>query len=73
MLGGGRGGPAVSTGRGGGRPAPGEQESGDQPAPRDGGARAAVGAVLALALAALAFFDLGPPLAFNDDWVYSWS
>jgi hypothetical protein len=29
---------------------------------------------LALAgLAALVIFDLSPPLAFNDDWMYSWS
>lgn len=25
-----------------------------------------------LALLALIFFDTGPPLAFNDDWVYAW-
>ena len=34
------------------------------------------GAVLTLAaagLAALVIFDLSPPLAFNDDWMYSWS
>src|SRR6202165_2303077 len=24
-------------------------------------------------LAALTIFDLSPPLAFNDDWMYSWS
>src|ERR1700694_2570013 len=24
-------------------------------------------------LAALVIFDLSPPLAFNDDWMYSWS
>ena len=32
--------------------------------------------VLALAtagIAALVIFDLSPPLAFNDDWMYSWS
>ncbi len=27
----------------------------------------------ATALIALVFFDLGPALAFNDDWVYAWS
>ncbi|MEA2684179.1 MAG: hypothetical protein QOK05_2507 [Chloroflexota bacterium] len=30
-------------------------------------------AIAGLALAGLAWFDLGPALAFNDDWVYSWS
>jgi hypothetical protein len=33
-------------------------------------------ALLALGIAAvglLVFFDLGPPLAFNDDWVYAWA
>jgi hypothetical protein len=33
-------------------------------------------AVLMLAVAgvaALVFFDLSPPLAFNDDWMYAWS
>src|SRR6202022_3281129 len=33
-------------------------------------------AILTLAvagLAALVIFDLSPPLAFNDDWMYSWS
>src|ERR1700694_210685 len=32
--------------------------------------------ILALAtagIAALVIFDLSPPLAFNDDWMYSWS
>ncbi len=27
----------------------------------------------AAALLALIYFDLGPPLAFNDDWVFAWS
>lgn len=27
----------------------------------------------AAALAALVYFDLGPPLAFNDDWGFAWS
>ena len=27
----------------------------------------------AFGLLLLVYFDLGPPLAFNDDWMYSWS
>lgn len=30
-------------------------------------------AIGAAAIAALIFFDLGPRLAFNDDWLYAWS
>ena len=30
-------------------------------------------ALAAAGLAALVIFDLSPPLAFNDDWMYSWS
>jgi hypothetical protein len=30
-------------------------------------------AIAVLALAGIAYFDLGPPLAFNDDYIYSWS
>lgn len=33
----------------------------------------ALGAVSLIALALLVFFDLGPPLAFNDDWMYAWA
>lgn len=29
-------------------------------------------ALTAIALALLVLFDLGPPLAFNDDWMYAW-
>jgi hypothetical protein len=34
---------------------------------------AAIVALAVAALAALIVFDLSPPLAFNDDWMYSWS
>ncbi len=36
---------------------------------------AAIGlaALGAAALALLVYFDLGPPLAFNDDWMYAWA
>jgi hypothetical protein len=34
---------------------------------------AAVVTLAAAGLAALVIFDLSPPLAFNDDWMYSWS
>jgi hypothetical protein len=32
-----------------------------------------VGALLILAIVGIAYFDFGPPLAFNDDYIYSWS
>lgn len=37
--------------------------------------RAALGlaGLFSLALAAIAAFDLGPPIAFNDDYAYAWS
>src|SRR6202165_523249 len=54
--------------------------------PRPAAARLAGRSLLAIALpsativtlavaglAALTIFDLSPPLAFNDDWMYSWS
>src|SRR5260370_22063344 len=34
---------------------------------------AAVLTLAATGLAALVIFDLSPPLAFNDDWMYAWS
>jgi hypothetical protein len=34
---------------------------------------AAVFGLAAAALTALVIFDLSPPLAFNDDWMYAWS
>jgi hypothetical protein len=34
---------------------------------------AAILTLAAAGLAALVIFDLSPPLAFNDDWMYSWS
>jgi hypothetical protein len=30
-------------------------------------------ALAVVALTMLVFFDLGPPLAFNDDWMYAWA
>jgi len=33
----------------------------------------AIWSVAAAALIALVIFDLSPPLAFNDDWMYAWS
>lgn len=36
-------------------------------------ARVWVALVAGASVASLIFFDLGPPLAFNDDWFYSWS
>lgn len=32
-----------------------------------------VAALAVLAVVGIAYFDLGPPLAFNDDYIYSWS
>ena len=33
----------------------------------------AVAALAIVALVGIVYFDLGPPLAFNDDYIYSWS
>ena len=30
-------------------------------------------ALAIVALVGIVYFDLGPPLAFNDDYIYSWS
>jgi hypothetical protein len=37
------------------------------------GVRRAVWTLGALMLVLISAFDLGPPLAFNDDWIYAWS
>jgi hypothetical protein len=55
-------------------------EVGTAPAGRRGSVRlplevlaAAVWMLAAAAMIALIWFDLSPPLAFNDDWMYAWS
>src|SRR5207302_6031127 len=62
--------PGIGAASSGGRPAC----SGQMVWPKSRlSATAGIWGLAAIGLIALIVFDLSPPLAFNDDWMYAWS